>query len=909
MAESYVRERIRLFGELCKEGALEGRIWMLEPEDLRFKHGESIAELKIPYHMGADDEACVEEAVLSLASLLIKRFESTHSEATRDGYSAPALPHAPPLKEKTYRTDIFISGSFEKRLAVEVLSNTPYVDSAILSSWLNPEGQGRRFVKWVTELFDKVLKDEAVHGTKERTTYLALLAAVNTIAKKKERLKEVRVRGLSYDRLDMAVGLTLFVTFKAALKELFARLKGSGAYYHNPSVETLLGSALLPRYFLSIPSNILSITLNPYGLSSESYEALKGIAAPLEEFNAGFEALMDSALQGLKKEPGVLETLRAQHGITLFREEALKYMMALDIPGTASQELIYNIYNEDRLIRNCLTDEGSKEGLIKSLEGIRALVGKDHERARAVEDFEAYLASTRKGVFGGLLKGAKKDVLHSVAPVVEGYFALAIDCRIERFVDLMRRSLADRRPEFSQNTLLEEYNRGRLYRFSTDTRPVVKSLEVAEEGQLFVDMKDFTRKTLKVKEIAMADFMKEYFYKPILKAASRYSSGSGLTENERGIRLTNIPGDAAIFSGGVSNLVSLARDIQRIIRENRKGLEERLPPKKDTEVLEKVHKSFEARREELKRKRLEMTRELAGDSQGSETRLIALGEEENRIESTYREELENAIKGELETGLYVSYGAKAETMVMESTDGFYGPVKVSIGEKINEASRGTYRHPMVRANLEMLLAGERERRKNRETKYPFDIYIHTTYSLRMPPEIENAFERLVATRKLSNAKALAQLISEDYMSDLEKIISGEPFSSLRLVTAITDIYNKGQALSEAALMAYMKETRGVKRFFNRVVPVKELHPSIQEAFFFPADPLELFLGAGVIKGATEAEGFLKSGEVIFRGFETSPPTVIYEMLDPEGDFFISLVRHHLSDWLEEAKEEGEGERI
>jgi len=640
-----------------------------------------------------------------------------------------------------------------------------------------------------------------------------------------------------------------------------------------------------------------------------SYEALKGIAAPLEEFNAGFEALMDSALQGLKKEPGVLETLRAQHGITLFREEALKYMMALDIPGTASQELIYNIYNEDRLIRNCLTDEGSKEGLIKSLEGIRALVGKDHERARAVEDFEAYLASTRKGVFGGLLKGAKKDVLHSVAPVVEGYFALAIDCRIERFVDLMRRSLADRRPEFSQNTLLEEYNRGRLYRFSTDTRPVVKSLEVAEEGQLFVDMKDFTRKTLKVKEIAMADFMKEYFYKPILKAASRYSSGSGLTENERGIRLTNIPGDAAIFSGGVSNLVSLARDIQRIIRENRKGLEERLPPKKDTEVLEKVHKSFEARREELKRKRLEMTRELAGDSQGSETRLIALGEEENRIESTYREELENAIKGELETGLYVSYGAKAETMVMESTDGFYGPVKVSIGEKINEASRGTYRHPMVRANLEMLLAGERERRKNRETKYPFDIYIHTTYSLRMPPEIENAFERLVATRKLSNAKALAQLISEDYMSDLEKIISGEPFSSLRLVTAITDIYNKGQALSEAALMAYMKETRGVKRFFNRVVPVKELHPSIQEAFFFPADPLELFLGAGVIKGATEAEGFLKSGEVIFRGFETSPPTVIYEMLDPEGDFFISLVRHHLSDWLEEAKEEGEGERI
>ena len=118
----------------------------------------------------------------------------------------------------------------------------------------------------------------------------------------------------------------------------------------------------------------------------------------------------------------------------------------------------------------------------------------------------------------------------------------------------MRASLADRRGEFNQNMLVEEYNRGRLYRFSVDDRTILKTLATEEEGQLFIDMKDFTRKTLKVKEIAMAEFMNEHFYKPILSRGPVQRGHRGLKRRARH-NPYEPAGDAAIFSGGVSYLI------------------------------------------------------------------------------------------------------------------------------------------------------------------------------------------------------------------------------------------------------------------------------------------------------------------------------------------------------------------
>lgn len=905
MTQAYLTERLVLTDTLLEKkhsDIIYGRVWTLEPKSLRFKHGETIAELKIPYHLGADDETVVENIVLALASLLKKRFEpSTHRGAAGANQADPLFIEVPQLKDKTYLTDIFTEDSLEKNIATEILSSTPTLDSTILLNWLCPGGHGKAFIKWVDTILEKALKDEAKTGWEEPTSYLTLLAVMNTIKKKKGLLKKVRVRGVSYEKLDFAVSISMFVVLKEAVRNTLKRLKKMEVSYYTPQVDVTLISTIVPKAFLSIPGNLLSGSLNPYSISSEIYEALQPYGGDFSEEAEAIDKLIEETCAKIKNNQNVLEAVRLQYNITRFRTETLKFMTEFDIAGAEAQRLLHELYCEDRVIKNYLTDSRHCEELSAAVEETKKMFSPNSKSAQLITDYQRCLGSFRKTMLSGFLRSGRNEEIYALDLVIRAFYACKFDEHVDRFAGLMRDYLADRRNEFNAKTLKVEYSKGRLYRFSTDDRQILKTLELEEEGQLFIDMKDFTRKTIKVKEIAMADFMKEYFYRPILNAASRYSMGGGIATDERCITLTNLPGDAAIFSGDVTYLVSLARDIQRVIRKYKGNLESRLPPRKGDEIIEEVHKSFEKKRAELQKKRAELNEALNRRESGLEEKLIALGEEEHRLENTYREELEAAIKGELEAGLYISYGTKAETMFIDAMDGLSAPVKVSIGEKINESARGTYRNPMVRTKLEILLESERRRRSNPNLKYPFDIYIDRIYSLRVPHELEAPFEKLVTSRNPSSAGALSKIMSNEFYTDLKKIISGEPFSSLRLVTSTTDIYNKGHALSKEALDAYIKENRGVKFFFRKTVRVDSLDKSIREAFFFPFREIDFWLGTEMVKGAEVVEVFARIGEVIFKGFEGGNPTVIYEILNPEGDFCKALIEKHLKVWSEEAR--------
>jgi len=904
MGKTYTTERLSLFDALLKRdmGVSSGRLWTIEPAGLRFKHGESMAELKVPYHMGGEDEECIDQALLGLVTLLMKRWSP---DEVQHG-SKPAVPppiQVPELKDKTFRTDIFIADSLEKKAASAILSSTPNVDSALLSAWLTGDGHGKKFVEWAGDIFEKVLLDEAGHAEDERTSHLLLLAVVKTIRKKKERAKGLRVKGLTYERLDLVTGMTLFTTLRSVIVSVLERLKAARSSTYNPVTEALLLSAIEPFSFLLIPSNLLSVSLNPYGINTDTHDLIEQYAIEPTDESESTGRLVKETLARARGRDEVLEAAANQHDINRFREESLKYLMEFNVPGSEAQAILYELYNEDRVIRNFLADDKSRRNLSNALEGIKKTYTKDRHRVGLIESFQEFLSGFRKKMLGGRRKGGRKESASALEGFIENFYACRLDAHVAGFEGLMRGYLADRRDEFNQNTLVEEYNRGRLYRFSRDERPVLKTLAVEEEGQLFIDMKDFSRKTLKVKEIAMADFMKEYFYRPILSAASNYGVGDGVFMNEKGIRLTNIPGDAAIFSGGVANLVSLAKDIQKIIGGSREQLLKRLPARNEDDMLDEVHKRFEKRKEILMMKREELNEALERGEPGIESRLIALGEEEHRLENIYRQELEDAIQGELEAGLYISFGTKAETTVIEPREGFSDSVKVAIGEKINESARGTFRNPMVRAKLEVLLENERVIRKDKGVAYPFDIYIDRIYAIKMPPELDSAFEKLIGSKKASSAQAMAQVMANKYLSDLKRIVAGEPFSSLRLITCTTDIYNRGQALSESALTAYMKETRGRKRFFQRTVEVHDLHPSIQEQFFFPSTPLEFWFGIEVVDGAEEVAAFYRSGEIIFKGFEARTPTVVYEMINVEGKFFKAVRQHHFQQWLYEAERE------
>ncbi len=901
MTETYRCNRISLFNTLLKERTdiINGRLWMIQPKGLRFKHGESIAELKIPYHMGAEDESIIEDCIMGLVALLTKRYDPVSAVKM----SGPLVKFTAHLKDKTYRTDIFIESSSTKKLAIEILATTPFVDAGMLVQWLSPEGYGTSFMHWLDDMFEKTVRDEAQQGGSEKTVDLLILAMMRTIRKKKEQLKEVRLKGFSYDKLDMAVGFALHTCIRHTLLKISSRLSDICAPSYNPLTEVLLQTVPVPKAFLSIPSNMHSVALNPYGINTDSVQIISSFASEIDDSTTNLSSLVDSTTKRIRSDREATDTLKQHKEVANFRANALCYMKEFDTPNMEPQTTLHTIYDDDKRIARMIADPRAMGELANSLDNAHKQVPRGSQRGVIIETFHAYLSSFKKSRLGGLLKSSKKETVTSLNELVEGYYSYKLDEHIERFRGLMRSYLADRRGEFSATTLKDEYNRGSLYRFATDARPILKTLELQQEGQLFVDMKDFSRKTLKIKEIAMADYMKENFYLPILKAARRYASGSGLSEDERGIKLTNMPGDAAIFTGSLTYLVALAKDIQQVIRNYRQQLATKLPPTKGEEMLDDIHAKYKEKKEGLKARRKEITAKAVKDKKGMEIGLITLGEEEHRLEDTYRRDLEEAIKGELEAGLYISYGSKAETMVIAGMDDFTGPVQVAIGEKINEAARGTYRNSFVWAKLEVLLRAEKLRTKNQSLKYPFDIYIDRTYSIKMPPELEKAFEKMVASRKLANAEALAKVVSDEFLHDLKSLVDGEPYSSLRLISSGTDLYNKGQALSEEALEAYMKDNRSAKRFFKKIIAVKELAPSIQGTFFLPVDPLEFWIGIESRKGKETIEGFYRCGDIIFKGFESNTPIPVWEIVDAENDFFSALRKHHIQEWFEEAKKE------
>ena len=86
MPSGYPAERLSIHDALLKLGldVANGRPWTIEPRSLRFRHGENIAELKVPFHMGADDEAFIDEAVQSLVALMVKRYSPPSIEG-REG--------------------------------------------------------------------------------------------------------------------------------------------------------------------------------------------------------------------------------------------------------------------------------------------------------------------------------------------------------------------------------------------------------------------------------------------------------------------------------------------------------------------------------------------------------------------------------------------------------------------------------------------------------------------------------------------------------------------------------------------------------------------------------------------------------------------------------------------------------
>ncbi|VAW37397.1 hypothetical protein MNBD_DELTA02-1058 [hydrothermal vent metagenome] len=925
MTAPYIKERLETFDCFAGGGGrFSGEAWMLDPMGLRFRHGDSLKELRLPYHLGSQDEEIIEQAINSIASLLRSQ-HALDGDGGAGAGSGGSRGAAQPLraKERNFSLRALISDSIEKKIAFEILLTVPLVDGAMLMKWLGADGAGKVFVRWVQAIIEKALKEEvgvrsignSLDAGSEPTAYLALLAILNSIAGHKEALKKLRIKGVSYEKQDLVVGLMLYNAMRIAIGELFARLAQTDAPHYNAGSEAVIKAGVIPVAFLSIPSALLGTSLNPYRMDKDIFDALRAHAAPLDKVEGSSADFTGELQSSVLNDKTLAQVLRSQEDVTSFRELVCAYLREYDAPSSSdgsepfeAHGLLRDLYGEDRLIRSCLSDQRFLAKLIAAIEALRANYSKDVTCLALLKELTVFLGAFT-GKKGRWFRGpghAKRVRGEGLSDIAEGFFARLVDERIEGVLSPMRNVLVDRRAEFDAAQLADEYKRGRLYRFSVDKRPVVRALTVEMEAQLFIDMKDFTGRTLKVKEIAMADFMKENFYRPIIEAATRYGGSGGMGDSGGGIRLVSLPGDAALFSGNVTNLVSLARDVREVVRSYRDALIKRLPPEKGELLLEGVNARFIEKREEINKKRTalkEKACEVSDWGEAVEGALLALSEDERILDELYRDELESAIGRELEAGVFISYGAKAEDMVLKGKKYFGDVIRVTIGEKINEAARGTDRDSRVRARLEMAIGAERDRRRAASLKYPFDVYIDRVYTLRMPPEIDADMDALMAGRAevARDAATVSEVVEKACYSDLLRLKEGASLAELESLSSAVSIHNKGQAMSFEALRAYIAENKACRFFFKKMVDTRKLDREIQKKFFFPSVKIEFVIGYEKKIDGEFIEYFVRSGDITFKGFESKLPTVVYEILGSESLLFKSLTKKHLKDWIKEAK--------
>ena len=282
---------------------------------------------------------------------------------------------------------MFIADSLERKAAEEILAIAPYVDSAMLGLWLGSDGHGRKFLKWASGMFDKALRDEAKAGSR-RADVIPCNAGDGCRHKEKKRQGQgVQDQGASYDKAELAIGLIMFASLKSTVLNLFENLAASQVAYHNPASMMLLLSALSPKSFIAIPSNLTSTSLNPYGVGAEAIEAVAAIIPPL----SGTEqepGVVEDAYQKIINTPAAMDAVKQQCAISGFRFEAAKYLSEVDCPGSEAHTQLFDIYNDDRLIKQFLSDSKTPLSFAKALDDVKKQFAKDLRRTEIITAFQ-----------------------------------------------------------------------------------------------------------------------------------------------------------------------------------------------------------------------------------------------------------------------------------------------------------------------------------------------------------------------------------------------------------------------------------------------------------------------------------------------------------------------------------------
>ncbi len=540
----YVPERLELLKQLLvlPRFALSEHL-VVAFQALPFHLGESEAELAIPYAFDDAINDDAERAVDDLDYLMRRRREHQLEPpppppGTFEADERPLLPlgfSAQPLGDSGWR----------RAAALRAMRLDSSLDAGVLEAWLL-RGHGGPLFSQLSALYLKCLGEDLRGGGATPMLALALAATAELCEQKKARAKPFVSRTYPWERQEKAVGFALFALAEAACEAALGTLAQAPRGFDAATYAARARACLTPLAFCSVRSRALQNELNPWGLSSSLAEPLDSIWLRLVEDDPSprtIEARLGAAVADDK----ALRT-RASRAAALRMARRLTFdlLSSLDIADPELQAALSQLVVSDETLFKALSDgKGLASRLLRLPQSRRA------EPAAAIIN----------NLAAALRDGTERP--QSIPEVIQAFVCLALDRVAAAAVDGARARLKDRRAEYGRDQLVADYSAGRLYRLSSDARGLRRQLAQRQQGHLFIDLKGFTQRTYRAKEIVMAEFLKQEFYQPILEAAAaRAQNGDGA----QSLWLQNLLGDAAVFSGELPALVELAKAVQAICR-------------------------------------------------------------------------------------------------------------------------------------------------------------------------------------------------------------------------------------------------------------------------------------------------------------------------------------------------------
>jgi len=952
MPEGVIRHpRLIAYQHLITAIQTSGSVWNDFLLRLPLTLGESTAERVAPYSVSDSVLQAFHRAVDGLVDLIKRRTDPAYDQERKSALLTDESLKAVLWPKRFSPRSIPQDSPLRGVVRLSLLESAD-LDAGLMESWLTRAGGGLPLFEVLKMLVNKSLLIVRSQPALSGAALMAHLAVLRTLLSAKDRIKPVKVKNMSYDRLERAVGMALHACFNRAVRVTLPNHPRYPAGTPEHTDTLIILSSLGPLAFFSIQKKELAEDVNPYGLSDEVEEALDPIYRSLLESGNTPRYLLNECLRIVYNRSGLLETLTREAAAEALRRLALDHLMAAEDPAYKGDQLLAEAFYDKSALLVLLEEAGSLEHLVPEFRKRLQEWSKSDEPPAAMNRLCAFLEQIQAA--GPPWKKARQDPV-LLRGMLERFLLHRLDEFATAHIQKGFKHVSDRRQSCQTAALIQEYESGKLYRISDDDLPLIRARIVSEEAQVFVDLKGFTRRTARAKELVMAEFLKAEFYEPILEAAKSYYSGVSTGPGGESLQLVNLLGDAVAFSGDIVSIVRLAGDIQRISQNYTRKLEEVAPEEEDgsfvslrrqvesrrSEIvaeIERCKQDLAAARQEIDRRASlragQMTDQLQKDFQeqfnrlqlehqslqvraksartdeekaqmeevagrlrtaherlsGQRQRILkrlkqkkgqertsllcdllsqkhvkrrreieeniqALEEEGRSLLDALEEERTLRLGMGLEAGLFISHGTASE--VIEIDDDIWGAHRVAVSERINEAARGTARSLAVKRRLDEMLASARVDRANPMLEFPFRVYVTPTQTPGHAPAGED-------------------------------------------VESHNDIHNLGEAISEPALCAYLKQTRTDRFFFRVQVRPEELHPEFAERFFFIDEMLTLVISKPLAATGPEAELYRYAGQVLFRGFEVTRPTRVYEILRAETPFTQLLSEHHLQDWLIEA---------